>query len=285
MREEPICGVYAIHNTQTNDVYVGSAVDMVRRWGRHKSELKHGNHINLHLQRAYDKYGQDKFEYLVLEVVAEDVQCVPTEQRWIDTLKPAYNLQPTAGSNLGYHASETTKRRQGESIKQAWQDPIKRERLLDGVRARAASSVGKPLQESHRKNIAKETRAALDNPQSRLAMSLSHTGMERSTAEREALGKRSAEKWKDPDYRAKFSATRRKPRVYIDNSPEADAWRAAIAAKKQGVARADLAARNADPEYQAKAQAGIQAYWNRKRAEKLARQIAAGKVHQLPLFD
>lgn len=39
------------------------------------------------------------------------------EQFWIDNLKPAYNILPVAGSNLGYHHTEETKQKISNSTK------------------------------------------------------------------------------------------------------------------------------------------------------------------------
>lgn len=62
-----MCGIYKIENLKNGKVYVGQAVDIKRRWSRHRMELKKGIHSNKYLQRAYDKYGVDAFRYSVIE--------------------------------------------------------------------------------------------------------------------------------------------------------------------------------------------------------------------------
>jgi hypothetical protein len=57
-----IRGVYGILNTLTSRIYVGSSVNVSRRWNAHRWELETGRHINKHLQRAWDKYGIDAFD-------------------------------------------------------------------------------------------------------------------------------------------------------------------------------------------------------------------------------
>jgi group I intron endonuclease len=60
-------GIYAIHNIVNDKYYIGQAQDINDRWIRHRSHLKNNNHENSHLQHAYNKYGKDNFEYLVIE--------------------------------------------------------------------------------------------------------------------------------------------------------------------------------------------------------------------------
>lgn len=60
-------GIYKIENKVNGKVYVGQSVNIELRWGNHKSELKHNNHNNKYLQRAWNKYGSENFEFTVLE--------------------------------------------------------------------------------------------------------------------------------------------------------------------------------------------------------------------------
>jgi len=45
-----ITGIYKIRNKQNNKVYIGSAVDIKKRWRDHKWNLKENKHHNPHLQ-------------------------------------------------------------------------------------------------------------------------------------------------------------------------------------------------------------------------------------------
>ena len=60
-------GIYKITCLSTGEVYVGQSTAIARRWATHKRELKKGIHYNKHLQRTYDKYGEDDFVYEILE--------------------------------------------------------------------------------------------------------------------------------------------------------------------------------------------------------------------------
>lgn len=112
-------GIYSITRVGTDQCYVGSAVDMARRWRRHRGDLRCGRHHAAHLQRAWAKHGESAFSFAVLESVSvtglesDAVRALLTaaEQRWIDRLKPAFNTLEQASSTLGYrHTAEAKKR-------------------------------------------------------------------------------------------------------------------------------------------------------------------------------
>lgn len=108
-----VSGIYAIRNEINGKVYVGSAARFSGRFKSHRSCLKLGKHHSQKLQRAWDKYGEANFRFVVLERVAEKIDLIAREQFWIDSLQAVshgYNVCPTAGSSLGRKASEETKR-------------------------------------------------------------------------------------------------------------------------------------------------------------------------------
>ena len=96
-------GIYIIRNTANGNEYVGSAVSIARRWGVHKHHLRNGKHHCAHLQRAWDKYGEDAFAFVRLLLCPRDM-LIFFEQRAIDILEPTYNSARIAGSSLGVKA-------------------------------------------------------------------------------------------------------------------------------------------------------------------------------------
>lgn len=61
-------GVYYLKNTSNGfKVYIGSSVDMRERLTAHFSALKRGDHRCHHLQRIYDKYGEESIELGIVE--------------------------------------------------------------------------------------------------------------------------------------------------------------------------------------------------------------------------
>jgi group I intron endonuclease len=98
-------GIYKIINNESGKIYIGSAIDLKRRKREHFSRLLNKIHENRYLQRAYNKYGKDKFEFIVIEKV-DAVNLINTEQIYLDKFqsydfKVGYNLAKIAGSSLG----------------------------------------------------------------------------------------------------------------------------------------------------------------------------------------
>lgn len=76
-------GVYKIINKKNGSLYIGSAKFLERRYNVHCSTLKNGNHDNIHLQRSYNKYGVENFEFEIIEYVDIDV-LLEKEQIYLD---------------------------------------------------------------------------------------------------------------------------------------------------------------------------------------------------------
>ena len=124
MATEPkITGIYKIVNTVNGHKYVGSAVDIKRRWRKHKSDLKRNNHHSQILQRAWNKHGEDVFEFSIIEECSPVKEIlISREQFWIDTLnaygKNGYNISKAAGSPMmGRKHTEETLKKMSESQK------------------------------------------------------------------------------------------------------------------------------------------------------------------------
>ena len=66
-------GIYQIRNLVNGKIYVGSSINLHVRKLSHFNSLKRNDHANQHLQKAYNKYGLDKFVFEVLEYVEKDM--------------------------------------------------------------------------------------------------------------------------------------------------------------------------------------------------------------------
>lgn len=112
-------GIYEVRNTTNGKRYVGSAKSLSQRLGAHLKNLRKGKHHNRHLQFAWDKYGEQAFEFKVI-LYCNKENLLFYEQRALDTYNTMYNLAPTAGSQLGWKMPDETKQKRAASIKVWW---------------------------------------------------------------------------------------------------------------------------------------------------------------------
>lgn len=97
------CGVYIILCTASGRYYVGSSVDIERRWNAHRAGLRRRGHHSEKLQRAWDKYGEWEFSLKIVARTQRSDRLASIEQRWIDRLdsfRRGYNVAPIAGGSV-----------------------------------------------------------------------------------------------------------------------------------------------------------------------------------------
>ena len=85
MAKQKICGVYKITNKVNGKIYIGSSNDIKHRWAQHKEALNRGDHTNIHLQNAWNKYGLNNFKFEIIEECDPSVQ-FEREQFYLNTL-------------------------------------------------------------------------------------------------------------------------------------------------------------------------------------------------------
>ncbi len=105
-------GIYAIISKSSGRLYVGSAANLSNRWAVHRHGLVRGIHHNKQLQRAWKKYGESAFDFVVLDIVSDGPLLIPREQFWLDCCKAIglsiYNHCQVAGNTAGRKFSAET---------------------------------------------------------------------------------------------------------------------------------------------------------------------------------
>jgi len=94
-RKKP-AGVFQVKNTANGKILLGSSLNLEGPLNSHKFMLGMGSHRNEELQKDWNTYGPDHFEFEILEVVKisddpnfnlED-ELTLLEQIWIEKLQP-----------------------------------------------------------------------------------------------------------------------------------------------------------------------------------------------------
>lgn len=191
-------GVYKIQFRETEQVYVGSGVNIENRWRSHRSGLRNNTHYNYKLQDKWNEYGESEFNFIVLE------ECAPNdlflrEQYWIDLLdavKRGFNIMPTAGSNKGWEPTEETRQNM---------------RL---------ANLGKKLSPETREKQSKAVKERRNNQSREELLEISRKMHEGLTAEIRSQTMKNL--WSDPEFYERMSniASERQLRVLQDKSPE-----------------------------------------------------------------
>ena len=107
-------GIYKIQSKTSNNCYIGSSINIKKRWDRHLYDLRRNKHHSIILQRAWDKYGEKDFEFSILEECTEHNLLI-REQHYLDSLLPMYNICSFAGNSLGVKDTEETKKKKRQA--------------------------------------------------------------------------------------------------------------------------------------------------------------------------
>ena len=113
------CGIYEIRCLVSGKVYVGSSKNVPGRLYKHRWQLRKGQHYNLHLQRAWDLYGEESFTFKKVSDCALTAQFEEEQRRFaLYTWDFLYNTSREArqgGTRTGQTQSEKTKQKIGDA--------------------------------------------------------------------------------------------------------------------------------------------------------------------------
>src|SRR3990167_1812580 len=145
-------GIYQILNIRNADCYIGKSKNVAKRLSQHRTALRGGYHENIHLQRAWVKYGEFTFEFRL-------VQTLPVE--WIgraeafwahhfadnDTGLPAYNEQDIDEADGYMIISEATREKQRLRMLGSSPSEATRKKISDSLSGENHPNFGKRLPE------------------------------------------------------------------------------------------------------------------------------------------
>lgn len=95
-------GIYLIRNVINDKIYIGSTSNLKIRRNKHISDLKNNKHHSYHLQKAYNKYGESNFQFIIIELI-ENTNDINTLKNILIELEQKYIvLYDSCNSDMGY---------------------------------------------------------------------------------------------------------------------------------------------------------------------------------------
>ena len=123
--------IYQIKNKKNNKRYIGCSSRYNDRKKHHIRSLNLNTHCNFYLQRAWNKYGQDSFEFSIIETVDSPDIMFLREEELIDNEDNLYNIA-RGGSGGDTFTNNPNKEQVRENMKaerrQRYKDPKERQK-------------------------------------------------------------------------------------------------------------------------------------------------------------
>lgn len=152
-------GIYSIINKSNGKIYVGqTSRPFDERKSEHFNRLNRQVHSNPHLQSAWNKYGEDAFEFNILENCPKE-DLGENEDWWITYFdstnqSKGYNLQ--SGGVSDYTVSDETRKKQSEALKGYKHSEEFCKKISDARK-------GMVFSETHKRNMSKSKCKSLNN--------------------------------------------------------------------------------------------------------------------------
>jgi len=164
-----ISGIYRVLNKINGKMYIGSAVNIKKRWAQHRRDLRGNKHHSQYLQNSWAKYGEENFVFEVILDVEDKNNLIKWEQVWMDALKPEYNMCKVAGSCLGIKASDETR---------AKLSAVHKGRVLsDEHKAKmSAAQKGKVISEEHKAKLSAAAKGRVISAETKAKLSAAQKG-------------------------------------------------------------------------------------------------------------
>lgn len=206
-----MCGIYAIINNVNGKMYIGQSIDIKRRWADEKRQLNKGICHLRFLQAAWNKYGEESFEFKILkEIKCRNGQLIAILNKWEEYYITYYNtIIPGCGYNLkfggnNYTITDEVRERLSESQKgkkltketkekigRYWKGKKPSRETIEKIRAAKMGKnnhfYGQTLTEEHKRKISKALIGRVFSEKHRERLSIANKGKKLSEETKEKL--------------------------------------------------------------------------------------------------
>lgn len=186
-------GVYRIKCLINGKVYIGKSNDVKRRWREHKSRLKRNNHENEKLQHDWNKYGEDNFEFKLIENYDNEEFGIELEKKYINEYKSCdlnfgYNMTLGKGESGGEIPTEETKKKlKGHEVSEETKKKISESNIgnknalgykhtEESKKKISESHKGKRLSEEHKKHLSESRKGKTLTEEHKKKISMGNKG-------------------------------------------------------------------------------------------------------------
>lgn len=172
-------GIYAIRNKITGKAYIGqTAMNFGDRRDSQYSLLRHNKHTNLELQKEFNSFGIDNYEFIIVEELFDCSDIDEREKFWISEYKKkglAYNLQSGGKGFCGLHISEHAKKIIGEKNRQHLLGH-KQSEATKAKRSATLKSLGFKMSEEHKEKLRRLNLGKKASEETKHKLSITHAG-------------------------------------------------------------------------------------------------------------
>jgi group I intron endonuclease len=214
-----VSGIYAIHCSVENKIYIGQARNMEKRWTTHRRIADRKAHTNKHLQELWSRHSNSAFSFHVLELCAEEdlykkekfyLSLVPGEYllnivRIISPKSEEYRKTLSENAKIAFKEGKRTVWIKGKKHTEETKDKIRKIRT-ERKNTGGVKNKGRKHTEEERKKMKEAARPPItDEIKAKLKAIIKNRTPEEKAKISEKLTKKLKERYNDPEYRARIS--------------------------------------------------------------------------------